>query len=249
MIRVSPAKISSQEHTSRKHGLPPVDHRQPKKPRLSNSQRSQNGAKLHRTADRKDEKALLDELMAGLDASMFDMPPSSPAASQKVASQGRVQRPSPLRSERNQTIALEGFKGERRSYDQARHAFPAKNKENASHGRQQASHRPVSKMTTERDFQSKWATSPTKAKGEARDLTSPAAKIKLEAIPIPPPPVIHIPVEAEIKKEIKDELEDFDDELFAFDFEGVDFDAIDGDVSAMSEAKVGVSFGDVESYC
>jgi hypothetical protein len=60
--------------------------------------------------------------------------------------------------------------------------------------------------------------------------------MKLEPFKIAPPPVIDFGIKFE------NEVDDFDDELFAFDLGEVDFDALEGEVSTKMEDRVSMIY-------
>jgi hypothetical protein len=166
----------------------------------------------HPIVDRKDEKALLDDLMAGLDASIFDFVPSSPAVSQKAGGHRRSSQSSPLKSRPNDKMfGLDSMGIKEKAERKVK-------KEALSPIKQRAS--PVKRKKPDLPYPNR----------------SPVT-VKLEQIDIPPPPVIDLDIKEEEHAGLKDEVEDFDDELFAFDLGEVDFDALDGDVSARTETK------------
>ena len=225
MTRPSPDRAASATHRGLEQPFPSGDPRQAKKARLSGSssakrrlsptKRSQSST-IHRVADRKDEKALLDDLLAGLDASMFELVPSSPAVSQKLGTHNRSSQLSPLKSRSNEAVldmASSGVKDQ-----------------------------PVRRAKKE-------ALSPNKRRLLSIELKSPGVlqqnrvpvPVKLEQIDIPPPPAIDINIKEEKQAGLKDEVEDFDDELFAFDLEDVDFDALDSDVSVKLDPKASLA--------
>lgn len=102
MSRPASRKTGLSPSKPAKHGLAITDARTPKRPRLASSHQAkllvenvaaQRGPSLptsrcgQKERNGEDEQALLDELMAGLDASVFDYIPSSPYVSQKNPSQ------------------------------------------------------------------------------------------------------------------------------------------------------------------
>lgn len=106
MMRPLPPKAVTTPKRGSEHELPHNDARSAKRPRLAPSQDRLASQKVDLSPRRitpalppprlsqdrssrnaKDEQALLDDLMAGLDASVFDYTPSSPVVSQKTPSQ------------------------------------------------------------------------------------------------------------------------------------------------------------------
>lgn len=79
--------------------------RQEKRPRLDHTHAHQPGKENRRAASAvvKDEKAMMEDLMSGLDASMFDALESSPARSQQKPSQQR----SPAKSQHRVKVEYE----------------------------------------------------------------------------------------------------------------------------------------------
>lgn len=93
--------LSQKTHTTtmvdKKRSVPFKTPSQPKRARLDLTQ--QNKENKQQDVGGRDEKALMDDLMAGLDASMFDGAASSPVKSQSL-SQVVMSRDSPVKRER-----------------------------------------------------------------------------------------------------------------------------------------------------
>jgi hypothetical protein len=219
MARLSPVKPSSTPKST-KHGLPPIDPRAIKRVRLTPSKNDQkenvnHGTSsvprgLHKEAQGKDEQALLDDLMAGLDASIFEYTPSSPAVSQTTASQRKSSQKvaSPIKNPANGMNIL-GSLGVKERKIKREVLSPTKCK--ASSGR--------------------LLISPKKAQKGA--YLKAERKPDVAALQSAPPAVT-------VKLDVKEESDTFEDGLFEFDLDLdlADFAALDGEASLEARPRV-----------
>jgi len=219
MVQLSPVNITSTPKSS-KHYIPANSPATLKRARLTSSRSSQkenvksesgNGdrSELHVSAKGKDEQALLDDLMAGLDASIFDYVPSSPAVSQRTGSQKRVSHNllSPVKSSTPEGSLLEAL-GVKEKRIKREVLSPSKRKG------------PPARASIS-------------FKKEPESIAVKSEPQTFNARPAPPA--------VTIKKEVKEEADAFDDELFEFDLDLdlADFGALDTVTDTKPEIKVG----------
>lgn len=165
---------------------------------------------MHVAAQGQDEQALLDDLMAGLDASIFEYTPSSPAVSQKAMSQTRPSKRvvSPTKRSPVGLSRLTGWGVEEKKVK-----------------------REVLSPTKPRGLSVRPLISP---KLESKPIdNNEDTKSSLHPLRAAPPSVT-------VKEEQKDEKEAFEDELFEFDLDLdlADFAALDSDVTTNAQAGV-----------
>ena len=229
MSRVSPQKPSLQSSRSPgKHGISGQQTRPSKRARMSGAQdhkenKADNTLKVGSLGlsdetkvrkQSKDEQALLDELMAGLDASIFDHNPSSPVTSQKLFS------PSLARSSQK--------------------SFSPTGRDRNAFG---LDHLGIQERRTRVVLSPTKPNIPLGGPPRGRGVTSenPSAKLESQAENQNPLPVEdHSCAQEASFLTVKDEEKDlFDDELFEFDFDLTDVAGINDDVLfAKPEPKV-----------